>query len=130
MKKILFAIAIVFFSVAGSAKTISLAWDASPSAGVTGYVVYAGKTPSIYDLAVNAGNVLAYSYDVPDEYHYWAVTAYNATGLESGYSNEVNDLNRPEAPGGLKFIIISVMAGIGILWLILFLFSRKKKDSA
>ena len=81
------------------AKTVTLSWDASPS-DVAGYKVYydtqadgtfAGIDAIEGDSPVDVGHVLTYTvtglYD--DEDYYFAVTAYDASGNESIYSNTV-----------------------------------------
>lgn len=79
------------------AKTVTLAWDPSPSA-VSGYKVYyrAGsenlsKTGEAGTVVEVVGNVLNYRLsnlnDAED--YYFAVTAYDASGQESDFSNRV-----------------------------------------
>lgn len=107
MKKMLslfmsIALALVMVLAMGSgsvvwAKTVTLAWDPSPSA-VTGYKVYykAGtdslsRTGETGTIVVDVGNVLTYrlsGLDVAEAY-YFAVTAYDDSGQESDFSNHV-----------------------------------------
>jgi hypothetical protein len=64
-------------------------WDASP--GATGYKVYFGNAPGVYNgpgSPIDVGNVLQYLLTVGFGIWYVAVTAYNGEG-ESGYSNEI-----------------------------------------
>ena len=85
------------FAMAGTA---TLTWtapttnvDGTPLTDLAGYKVYFGTTSKIYSSTVNAGlNVGS-----PPSYvvnnlstgiYYFAVTAYDTTGLESAYSNE------------------------------------------
>jgi hypothetical protein len=79
------------------AKTVTLAWDSSPSV-VTGYKVYykAGsdslsRTGETGTIVVDVGNVLTYSLSTLDaaEDYYFAVTAYDSSGQESDFSNHV-----------------------------------------
>lgn len=82
------------------AKTVTLAWDASPS-DVSGYKIYykAGSSELPFNgtgaaegsSPIDVGKVLTYSINsLPgDQDHYFAVTAYDAAGNESGYSNSV-----------------------------------------
>lgn len=75
------------------AATISLAWD-PPSQGppIAGYRLYYGQQPGTYTTQVDVGNVLVatlpgpFQSEVP---YYFAATAYDAGGQESGFSNEV-----------------------------------------
>lgn len=88
--------AIVGLSVSSSswAKTVTLTWDPSPSAGVTGYRAFvatsvgAVRTGVMYD----AGNALTLTIpglaDTSD--HYFCVTAYDDQGNESACSNVVH----------------------------------------
>lgn len=68
-------------------------WDANdPAQMVTGYRVYMSETSMDYanvygetsstQMMIN-GMVVGHTY-------YWVVTAYNAEGMESGFSNEVS----------------------------------------
>lgn len=73
-----------------------LTWVASASSGVAGYRVYYGTTPQSYaqpkGAGISTGNVVTYT--VPSllsgRTYYFAVTAVDAGGLESVYSNEVS----------------------------------------
>lgn len=81
-------------AVPGSAK---LSWDGSFSApgvldpSVTGYRLYYGTASRDYTEAVDAG--LTYEIAVaglPRTRVYFALTAYNASGMESEFSDEVS----------------------------------------
>ncbi|MFO7578513.1 MAG: putative Ig domain-containing protein [Pelovirga sp.] len=82
-------------------KTVNLAWDPSPSQ-VTGYKVYYGSNSAELSLngtdategasPIDVGNVLTFTLtglDATAE-HSFAVTAYDAAGAESDYSNLVS----------------------------------------
>lgn len=84
-----------------NALDISLAWDASPSSNVVGYkLYYQADTPSL-PLAgnealqgsspIDIGPNTAYSVTglTDNKIYYFAVTAYDAAGYESAYSNIV-----------------------------------------
>jgi len=82
-----------------NAKTITMTWDASPDSRVTGYKIYysttspdppfngtgANEGPSPIDVGNNLTATL--SGLVNEQAHYLAVTAYDAAGNESDYSN-------------------------------------------
>ncbi len=76
--------------------TVTLAWDAVPSADISGYRVYYGTTPGKYfqplGQGLNAGNVTTSTVTgFPSATtYYFATTAYDALNNESGYSNEVS----------------------------------------
>ncbi len=73
-------------------KSASLAWDANPvEDNVTGYRVYYGTASRDYSGTVDAGLQIAQTVTgLPNAHVYFAVTAYNAAGLESDFSNEVS----------------------------------------
>src|SRR5882762_1863579 len=73
------------------AQSVTLAWNASTSVGVTGYRLYWGATSRSYASNTNAGNstqatVLGLTLGSTN---YFAVTAYNSSGLESAFSTEI-----------------------------------------
>jgi Domain of unknown function (DUF4082)/Bacterial Ig domain/Bacterial Ig-like domain (group 2)/Fibronectin type III domain len=74
-----------------AAQNVTLAWNASPSSDVTGYRVYYGASSGNYSNSVVVGNVTTNT--VPGlasgATYFFAVTAYNAIGLESLFSNEI-----------------------------------------
>jgi hypothetical protein len=79
--------------------TINLAWDApttnvdgSPLTDLAGYKVNVGTAPRTYNGSIDVGNVTAYPLTgLPTgQTYYIAVTAYDTSGNESTYSNEVS----------------------------------------
>lgn len=71
---------------------VKLAWNASISKDVTGYRIHYGTTSGTYTTSIVLGNVTSTAVSGLAEgatYHF-AVSAFNAAGLESGVSNEVN----------------------------------------
>lgn len=89
--------ALLFGWVPASFAAISLVWDPSPSANVTGYAVYYGSTSGDYPNRLDAGNRtnLTFQPESGAEY-YFIVTAYTSEGLESLPSNEVIFQPAPE----------------------------------
>ena len=77
---------------ASAATSLTLAWDPSPSSGVTGYVMSWGTRSGVYTSTLDVGNAL--SAPVPGladgTTYYFAVQAYNADFALSAYSNEVS----------------------------------------
>jgi hypothetical protein len=71
--------------------TLTLAWDASPDAGVTGYRLYYGVASGQYTNSITVGNTTMATVTnlVKGVTYYFATTAYNASGVESPFSNEV-----------------------------------------
>ncbi|UFS68940.1 fibronectin type III domain-containing protein [Geomonas sp. RF6] len=69
----------------------SVNMDGSPISDLAGYRVYIGTSSGKYDESFDAGsrqNYLAYNL-VPGTTYYFAVTAYNTSGEESPFSEEV-----------------------------------------
>lgn len=84
--KILFFL--VCFSV-GILQSATLRWDANKEPDLSGYMVYCGSESGIYDYLVDVGNTN--SWPIPPEIgrYYMVITAYDSTGNESGFSQEV-----------------------------------------
>ena len=73
-----------------------LSWDALTSANLSGYRVYYGTVPGSYaqpaGQGIDVGNIANYAVTGLNSgaRYYFAVTAYDASGVESPYSNEVS----------------------------------------
>ena len=81
------------------AQNVTLAWDASPSGSIAGYRVYYGTNSRAYGFVTNAGLVQTQQVALPCPGRwFFAATAYDAIGLESDYSNEVQWEAKPGAP--------------------------------
>jgi Fibronectin type III domain/Viral BACON domain len=79
-------------STSSSSNTASLSWNPPTSTSLAGYKVYVGTSSGVYGSSINVGNVTSYAVSnlgVGTTY-YFAVTAYNTSGVESGFSNEVS----------------------------------------
>ena len=75
----------------GFAGDVSLAWDPSPSDGVIGYKVYYGQSSGNYSNSIEVGNQTTYTVgNLTKGIFFFAITAYDAAGNESGFSNEVS----------------------------------------
>jgi hypothetical protein len=89
-----FLIALVMLFALGSvarAADATLAWDANTESDLAGYKIYYGNGSHVYGSPVILGKVTTYTItNLPAGTYYFAVTAYNTAGLESGYSNEVS----------------------------------------
>jgi hypothetical protein len=78
---------------------VTLAWDPSPDSTVIGYRLYYGATSSQYTNALEAGKATTITVSGLEDgvTYFYAVTAYDAFGIESDFSNEVR--SRPnQAP--------------------------------
>ena len=99
---IIFSLVLCFFlsptnSLAGQA---NLAWDPPDiSTDVTGYMIHYGTASGTYSQAIDVGNTTSYTVSnlIDGQTYYFAVTAYNAVGYESVYSNEVSIAIAPVA---------------------------------
>lgn len=69
----------------------NLEWDANTD-NVAGYKAYYGTSSRNYSSVIDVGNQTTYT--IPNlqdgTTYFFAVTAYNSSGVESGYSNEVS----------------------------------------
>lgn len=70
---------------------VTIAWDPSPDATVTGYNFYYGVATRTYTNTVNVGSWLSITVSnlVVGVTYYFAATAYNALGTESVFSDEL-----------------------------------------
>lgn len=91
MKMITPLLFMLFLATSVPAGTVTLAWDPSPSPGVTGYKLWQGGSSRVYTNSTALGSVLAYTVQnvVSGKNYFFAVTAYGSSGGESDFSNEV-----------------------------------------
>ena len=75
----------------GGARAATLLWDNNPAGDmVVGYRVYSGAASGIYTSVLDVGDSTSAFIPVSETAPtYFAITAYNADGLESGFSSEV-----------------------------------------
>ncbi|WP_020676373.1 fibronectin type III domain-containing protein [Geopsychrobacter electrodiphilus] len=95
-----FCFSLILSNVA-SAKSVTLAWDPSPSSDITGYKLYYradssalpfnGSGANQGNSPIDVGTSLSTSITglADTQTHYFAVVAYDASGYESAYSNIV-----------------------------------------
>ena len=88
-KTVCMSIILIFFLFAW-AYGARLVWNANTESDLAGYKIYRGQSSGYYDHILNVGNVTEYQIEGlnPGTYFY-SVSAYNTSGAESGYSNEV-----------------------------------------
>lgn len=66
-------------------------WDANTEPDLAGYKIHYGQKPGTYTQVITIGKTTAYRVTgLAPGLWYFAITAYNATKAESGYSNEVS----------------------------------------
>jgi hypothetical protein len=111
MRQIVLCLALLLTLTAATcvqAADVNLAWDHSITPTVTGYKIYYGSASGIYGTPITIGYVTAYTVPSlgPGKY-YFAVTAFDAQGNESVYSNEVSaTINaKPSAPVTLTITV-------------------------
>lgn len=71
--------------------TVTLAWDPNPEPTVAGYRLYLGTSPGYYTSSVDvaAATRATVSSLIEGVTYYMAVTAYDTSGNQSGYSDEI-----------------------------------------
>lgn len=129
-RTVLLAVAALLASalVVLAGRSVILAWDANPEPDIAGYRIYGGPSSGVYTnvfdtLSNVTGMVLTLEgYAPPTNYpgfaqrtwpsnEFWyptffAATAYNTSGLESDFSNEISFMATPpppQPPGQLRF---------------------------
>jgi hypothetical protein len=89
-----FVVALLAVSAANAAaRTITLAWDASPDTTTAGYRVYWSTLPGTYNETdyFDVGDALEWTGDLPGDQYYFVVRAYDAEGNVGAASLEVGD---------------------------------------
>ena len=78
------------------AAQITLAWDPNIESGLAGYKIHFGTSSHNYSRTVDAGKVTTYTLTdlVKGQTYFIAVTAYDTSNNESGYSNEVSGVGK------------------------------------
>jgi hypothetical protein len=87
----LFTVLLIFPYSEGHSAQVTLTWDPNSESDLAGYKIYYGTASGNYQWKTDVGNVTIYTQsglDIGGTY-YFAATAYNTQGLESGFSNEV-----------------------------------------
>lgn len=98
------------------ASALTLAWDPNTEDDLAGYNVYYGIQSGDYDSVIDVGNVIQYLVlDLePETQYYFAVTAYDTSGNESGFSEEIDSITSedplpdppPDPPLELVMVIL------------------------
>lgn len=110
MKKLFIAIMSIFFltAFAHAGSDVTFQWSANSEADLAGYKLYRSATQGDYltstpiDIPLSSladiNNPAYTEENVPDGTWFWIATAYDTSGNESGYSNEVTDTLDATAP--------------------------------
>lgn len=90
----------VCFTAKGATSSVSLSWNTTAASGIAGYNVYYGGASGTYTNMVSVGNSTNAHISglVDGDTYYFAATAYDAYGDESGFSSEVSYI----VPGNLQ----------------------------
>lgn len=85
-----FAFPFVYLATFARGAEVSLSWDPNPEEDLAGYRVYFGTSSGSYGVPIDVGNAPIATVPAlkPGTTYYFAVTAYNAFGMESLLSNE------------------------------------------
>jgi chitinase len=86
-----------------SAEDVTLTWDANNESTVTGYILYYGTSSRIYADSVDVGNKTSSTITGLQDgvTYYFAVTAYDSTGLESAFSEELAYTTKASGSGNI-----------------------------
>jgi hypothetical protein len=91
---IIFVFGLFACSLPALAGDVALAWDAVSATNLAGYKVYYGTASRSYLTPLPAGIQTSYtvtsSHFQPGQTYYFTVTAFDSSGTESSYSNEVS----------------------------------------
>ena len=76
---------------AAYAENVTIAWNANPDADLAGYNVYIGERSRGYSNVADAGNLTEFDWAGLEagKTYYFSVTAYDISGNESSFSDEV-----------------------------------------
>jgi fibronectin type 3 domain-containing protein len=74
------------------AAQITLAWDPNTESDLAGYRIHSGSASGSYTMHIDVHNVTSYTVTglTDGQSYYFAATAYDSAGNESGYSNQVS----------------------------------------
>ena len=126
MKKLFTILAILAIAGIAQAATVQVTWNPNTEPDLAGYRLYVGEASGQYGEPIDLGNVTGHVMEITPEYgatYYFALTAYDTSGNESGYSDEatcfIPDGVKPEKPTGLRAIIQAIVSwfkGLFGLW--------------
>ncbi len=94
---------------------VSLRWNANSESDLAGYTVYYGAGSRAYTQSINVGNVITALVPglLAGTTYYFAVTAYDQSGNESGYSAEVSKSALDLTPPIISGIGVTNLSGTG-----------------
>jgi len=106
---LLFIIFVLFHSAIAFAGDALLSWDPNIEPDIAGYRIYLGTSSGTYGTPIDVGNQTTHTVTgLADGTHFFAVTAYDTSGNESGFSLEVSktisETTTPLSGGGCGMI--------------------------
>jgi hypothetical protein len=117
MKKLFTILAILAIAGIAQAATVQVTWNPNTEEDLAGYRLYVGEASGQYGEPVDVGNVTGHVMEITPQHgamYYFALTAYDTSGNESGYSDEatcfIPDGVKPEKPTGLRAIIQAIVS--------------------
>jgi len=117
MKKLFTILAILAIAGIAQAATVQVTWNPNTEPDLSGYKLYHGTASGQYGEPVDVGNVTGHVMEITPQHgatYYFALTAYDTSGNESGYSDEatcfIPDGVKPEKPTGLRAIIQAIIS--------------------
>jgi len=117
MKKLFTILAILAIAGIAQAATVQVTWNPNTEPDLSGYKLYHGTASGQYGEPVDVGNVTGHVMEITPQHgatYYFALTAYDTSGNESGYSAEatcfIPDGVKPEKPTGLRAIIKAIVS--------------------
>lgn len=112
----LFVIGMIVYA---QAATLQITWTPNTEPDLAGYKIYMGTATGQYGLPQDVGNVTSRTITLTPTTgatYYFALTAYDTSGNESGYSDEVSvfipDATAPAKPTGLMQRLIAWLKGL------------------
>ena len=117
INKIMLIVIIMLLPAIAFAATIQVNWNPNTEEDLAGYRLYVGTASGQYGEPVDVGNVTGHVMEITPQHgatYYFALTAYDTSGNESGYSDEatcfIPDGVKPEKPTGLRAIIQAIIS--------------------
>lgn len=117
INKIMLIVIIMLLPAIAFAATIQVNWNPNTEEDLAGYRLYVGTASGQYGEPIDVGNVTEHVMEITPQHgatYYFALTAYDTSGNESGYSAEatcfIPDGVKPEKPTGLRAIIQAIVS--------------------
>jgi hypothetical protein len=107
-------------SIWARAESVSLTWNPNSEPDLAGYRLHYGTASNSYSVHIDVHNVTTYTVTglAAGQTYYFAATAYDTSGNESGYSNQVSYAipasNLPPTTPGIPFGVSSALVNIAV----------------